>query len=60
MVNERISAAVADSGLKKKYIADCIGISESAFSSLLTGKRKVSVDEFFCLFISHGYTAFLG
>ncbi|MBR3503679.1 MAG: helix-turn-helix transcriptional regulator [Clostridia bacterium] len=49
MVNERISAAVADSGLKQKYIADRIGMSEPTFSAMLAGKRKVDVDEFFGL-----------
>lgn len=49
MVNERISAAVKDSGLKQKFIADEIGISESSFSSILAGKRRVDVDEFFSL-----------
>lgn len=49
MVNERISAAVADSGLKQKYIADRIGVSEPTFSAILAGKRKVDVDEFFSL-----------
>lgn len=49
MVNDRISAAVEDSGLKQKFIADKIGISEPSFSAMLSGKRKVDVDEFFGL-----------
>lgn len=49
MVNERINAAVEDSGLKQKYIADRIGVSEPTFSAILSGKRKVDVDEFFSL-----------
>ena len=49
MVNERINAAVQDSGLKQKFIAEQIGISEPSFSALLAGKRKVDVDEFFGL-----------
>lgn len=49
MVNERISAAVADSGLKQKYIANRIGMSEPTFSAMLAGKRKIDVDEFFRL-----------
>lgn len=49
MVNDRISAAVADSGMKQKFIADKIGISEPSLSALLSGKRKVDVDEFFGL-----------
>lgn len=49
MVNENINAAVADSGLKQKYIAASIGMSEQTFSALLAGRRKVDVDEFFGL-----------
>ncbi len=49
MVNERINAAVEDSGLKQKYIADRIGVSEPTFSAILSGKRKVDVDEFFSI-----------
>lgn len=49
MVNERICAAVTDSGLKQKYIAVNIGMSEPTFSAVLAGKRKIDVDEFFKL-----------
>ena len=49
MVNESIRAAVVDSGLKQKFIADAIGMSEPTFSAVLYGKRKVDVDEFFKL-----------
>ena len=49
MVNENISAAVSDSGLKQKYIAERIGVAEPTFSAILAGKRKVDVDEFFGL-----------
>lgn len=47
MLNERISAAIADSGLKQRFIAERIGMSEQIFSALLAGKRKVTVEEFF-------------
>ena len=49
VVYECICAAVADSGLKQKFIADRIGVSEPAFSAMLSGKRKIDVDEFFSL-----------
>ena len=49
MVNERIRAAVVDSGLKQKFIADAIGMSEPTLSAVLSGKRKIDVDEFFKL-----------
>lgn len=47
MVNERVCKAVADSGMKQKYIAERIGVSEPVFSAILAGKRKIDVDEFF-------------
>lgn len=49
MVNEHINAAVEDSGLKQKHIAELIGMSEPTFSALLSGKRGVDVDEFFAI-----------
>lgn len=49
MVNERINAAVEDSGLKQKYIAEQIGMSEPTLSAMLSGKRGVDVDEFFAI-----------
>ncbi len=47
MVNERIRAAVVDSGFKKKFVAEAIGLSEPVFSAILAGKRTVSAEEFF-------------
>lgn len=47
MVNDRICKAIADSGMKQKYIAERIGVSEPTFSAILAGKRKIDVDEFF-------------
>lgn len=49
MVNERIRAAVVDSGMKQRAIAERIGVSENVFSQMLYGNRKISVDEFFQL-----------
>lgn len=49
MVYESINAAVKDSGIKQKYIAERVGITESMFSAMLAGRRKVDVDEFFKL-----------
>lgn len=47
MVNDRVCRAVADSGMKQKFIAEKIGMSEPTFSAVLAGKRKLDVDEFF-------------
>jgi len=49
MVHERVSAAVEESGLKQKAIAERIGVSEQTFSAMLAGRRKIYVDEFFNL-----------
>ncbi len=49
MVNDRVRAAVDDSGLKQKFIAERIGVSEPTFSAMLSGGRKIDVDEFFSL-----------
>jgi transcriptional regulator with XRE-family HTH domain len=51
MVYERINAAVSKSGIKQKVIAERIGVSEQALSAMLSGRRKISVDEFFGLCI---------
>lgn len=48
-VNERIKAAIEDSGLKQTYIAKNMGVSEPVLSSIINGKRKVSVEDFFAL-----------
>ena len=47
MVNDRVCRAIADSGMKQKFIAEKIGMSEPTFSAMLAGKRKIDVDEFF-------------
>ena len=47
MVNDRVCRAIADSGMKQKFVAEKIGMSEPTFSALLAGKRKIDVDEFF-------------
>ena len=47
MVNDRVCRAVADTGMKQKFIAEKIGMSEPTFSAVLAGKRKLDVDEFF-------------
>lgn len=49
MVHERICNAVEKSGFKQKVIAERIGVSEQTFCAMLSGKRKIYVDEFFSL-----------
>lgn len=47
MVNESIKMAISDSGLKKNYIAQQVGLSDSILSAIINGTRKISADEFF-------------
>ncbi len=47
MAYTSIYKAINDSGLKKRYIAERIGVSEQTLSSMIAGKRKITVDEFF-------------
>ena len=47
MVNEKIKAAIEASGIKQKFIADKAGITENMLSAIITGRRKISADEFF-------------
>lgn len=49
MVNDNVRAAIVASGLKQKFVADRIGMSEQTFSAILTGQRKITVEEFFKL-----------
>lgn len=49
MVQDRIGQAIVKSGLKQKYIAEQIGVSEQTLSAMLAGRRKIYVDEFFNL-----------
>ncbi len=47
MVNVNVKQAVEDSGLKQRYIAEKVGISEQALSAMLNGRQKIGTDEFF-------------
>lgn len=40
-----LKKAINDSGLKNKYIAEQLGITEAAYYSKMSGKRKFNVDE---------------
>ena len=41
-----LRAYIAESGIKQKVIARKAGINESAFSLIMTGKRKCSAEEY--------------
>lgn len=49
MAAERLSMAIKESGLKQKYIAEKVGISEQALSAMLNGRQKIDIDTFFAI-----------
>ena len=44
-----IIEAINQSGLKQKFIAEKVGISEAALSSMLNGNLKIDADVFFAI-----------
>ncbi|MCI5552148.1 MAG: helix-turn-helix domain-containing protein [Clostridiales bacterium] len=56
MVYERINLAIEKHGLKQKAVAERIGVSEQVLSAMLSGRRKISVDEFFNICMVLGET----
>ena len=49
MTAAKLREAVEKSGLKQKYIAEQVGISETALSAMLKGNQKIDVDTFFAI-----------
>lgn len=47
MAAEKLTAAIEARGIKQKFIADKLGISESALSAMLKGRQKIDIDTFF-------------
>lgn len=47
MVYERVGAMIEKSGMKQKVVAKRIGVSEQTLCAMLSGRRKISADEFF-------------
>ena len=45
MVADRINLVIA--GLKQKYLADKIGVSEQVLTAMLSGRKKISADKFY-------------
>lgn len=54
MVYERVAAIIERSGIKQKAIAERIGVSEQTFSAMVSGRRKISAEEFYgiCLAVN--------
>lgn len=47
MAAEKLTAAIEARGIKQKFLADKLGISESTLSAMLNGRQKIDVDTFF-------------
>lgn len=47
MVADRINSVIVGAGLKQKYLAEKIGVSERVLTAMLSGRRKISADEFY-------------
>lgn len=45
----KLSTAIDESGLKQKFIAEKVGVSEQALSAMLKGRQKIDVDTFFAI-----------
>ncbi len=46
---EKLSQAIDESGLKQKFIAEKVGISEQTISAMLNGRQKIDVETFFAI-----------
>ena len=46
---EKLDRAIDESGLKAKFIAEKIGISETALSAMRKGRQKIDIDTFFAI-----------
>ena len=49
MASEKLREAINARGLKQKYIAEKIGISETALSAMLNGNQKIDIETFFAI-----------
>ena len=49
MAAEKLTEAIEARGMKQKFIAEKIGISETALSAMLNGKQKIDVETFFAI-----------
>ena len=49
MAAERLKKAIEANGLKQKFIAEKVGISEATLSAMLNGNQKIDVETFFAI-----------
>ena len=43
---EKIKEKIDEMGLKRKYVSEQVGVTESRFSLILSGKRKMEAGEY--------------
>lgn len=46
---EKLDEAIEASGLKGKFIAEKVGVSEQALSAMRKGRQKIDIDTFFAI-----------
>ncbi|MGN0557896.1 MAG: helix-turn-helix domain-containing protein [Acutalibacteraceae bacterium] len=46
MVREKIAKYIKDNGIKQNYVANGIGLSPAAVSSMVNGERDLDVEEY--------------
>ena len=49
MAYEKLREVINARGLKQKFIAEKIGISEAALSAMLNGNQKIDIETFFAI-----------
>ena len=49
MAAAKLKEAIEKSGLKQKFIAEKIGVSETALSAMLNGNQRIDIDTFFAI-----------
>lgn len=49
MLSEKIKRYIAEAGLKQNAIADKANLSPCIFSAMLSGKRRITAEEYFAI-----------
>lgn len=49
MIHEMLKEAIRGRGIKQKFLANKIGVSETALSAMLNGTQKIDVETFFAI-----------
>lgn len=62
MVKENIVKYLKNNGIKQSFVADSIGLSRAAMSSLVKGERDLDVEEYvkICDLLKVNYDFFIG